>query len=76
MKKEFIYFIVSLILFSTGFFLGKTQNDSGRYVLRDTNSVGVFDTKTGVIYLPNNKKYYKWDIKNGTSEEYKNNNKR
>lgn len=74
MRKEFIYFISALGLFCIGFLLGKTQNDSGRYFVKDYSyAASVFDTRTGVSYFhaSDTKKYYKVDIKNGTVEEYK-----
>ncbi len=74
MKKEFIYFTLAVMLFCVGFLIGKTQNDSGRYFLKEySNSVNIFDTSTGLIYNYNSdtKKYYKVDIKNATTKEYK-----
>ena len=74
MKKEFIYFIIALMLFCVGFLLGKTQNSNGRYF--KTNSehyYDVFDTKTGLIYrtgFENNKRWFqKLDLQNGTKED-------
>lgn len=72
MRKEFIYFAIALMLFCVGFILGKTQNDSGRYFLKEySNGANVFDTKTGVSYFYDNdtKKYYKIDIKNAKGRE-------
>lgn len=72
MKKEFIYFIIALMLFCIGFLTGKTQNDSGRYFLKEySNGANVFDTKTGVsnFYDNNTKKYYQIDIKNAKGRE-------
>lgn len=72
MRKEFIYFAIALMLFCVGFILGKTQNDSGRYFLKEySNGANVFDTKTGVSYYYDNdtKKYYKIDIKNAKGRE-------
>ena len=72
MKKEFIYFMCALILFSVGFLIGKTQNDNGRYTLHyDSNNVVVFDTTDGVSYVRTDGDFIKLDIKNATREEYK-----
>lgn len=74
MKKEFIYFISALILFCIGFLIGKTQNDNGRYFLKnESDGIIIFDTSTGVIYFGerNTKKYFEVDIKNATSKDYK-----
>ena len=74
MKKEFIYFTLALMLFCVGFLMGKTQNDSGRYFLKnESDGIVIFDTSTGVIYFGgrNTKKYFEVDIKNATSKEYK-----
>lgn len=74
MKKEFIYFTIALMLFCVGFILGKTQNDSGRYFLKDySDGVRLFDTSTGIInsYNKDTNKFFKFDIKKGTIEEYK-----
>ena len=72
MKKEFIYFTIALMLFCVGFLIGKTQNDSGRYFLKEyTNGANVFDTKTGVSYFYDGDKkiFYKVDVKNAKGRE-------
>ncbi len=72
MKKEFIYFMCALILFSVGFLIGKTQNDNGRYTLHFISKEAiVFDTSDGVAYVKRDGEFIKWDIKNATGEEYK-----
>lgn len=74
MKKEFIYLMCALILFSVGFLIGKTQNDNGRYFFKnESNGNIIFDTSTGIIYYGerNTKKFYIIDIKNGKNKEYK-----
>lgn len=74
MKKEFIYFTLALMLFCTGFLVGKTQNDNGRYFLKGySDGTIIFDTRTGIInnYRINTGKFYKIDIQKGSKEEYK-----
>ena len=73
MKKEPLYFAVILVVFVAGFLLGKSLNDTGRYVLDSGNNfVSVFDTKTGVYHI----RYYggefhKKDIINASDIQYK-----
>ena len=72
-----IYFIATaalLIVFSAGFLVGKAQNDSGRYFLKEfDDAILIFDTKTGKGYtnFPDEKKYFEIDIINGQKKEYK-----
>lgn len=76
MKKDYIYLALILIVFVAGFLFGKSQNDSGRFQFEHKEyQIAIFDTKTGLIYVKDNREYqtkhFKLDVINADGSEYK-----
>lgn len=73
MKKDYLQiFIIVLVTFLIGLFIGTQISDKKRYEMIDSDlGIGTFDTKTGIHYVLSKGEYFKGDVKNANIENYK-----